>query len=166
MRSSWYPFFLHILCVHQNKNLPWYWSSHEATSRCLTSPASRCNFRLLDVCSFLIKYLCSLKVAGSREVYNKFPQLLGTIKWSPNFLLTSPTHQFSINNCVPLSIHRPWHPTHAQSPKTCWKNLQLPPSVKIASQIHLLTSTFDTRITPPTLTHILRDCSMWSIPLS
>ena len=81
------------------------------------------------------------------------------------FSQPSHTHQFSINNCLPLLIHPPWHITHAQSPKTYWGSLWLPPSVTTISQNVSLLPLLTPLIAPPTLVHTLRACSILSLPL-
>ena len=81
------------------------------------------------------------------------------------FSQPSHTHQFSINNCLPLRIHPPWHLTHAQSPKTYWGSLWLAPSVTTFSQNVSLLPLLTPLIAPPTLVHTLRACSMLSFPL-
>ena len=107
-----------------------------------------------------------MKLAGYNILERDFSTALVDGNDTPLFFNPSHTPQFSINNCLPLRIHPPWHPSHAQSPKTCWGNLQLPPLVTTFLPKPFLSPTFDTLITPPKLAHTSRAHSMLSLPLS
>ena len=77
------------------KIFPCYSLNHGALKRCLTYPTSCGNVYLLDICSFLIKYVCSLKVAGAGEVYSRFLQQIWTFIIHPTCFPPPPPHQFS-----------------------------------------------------------------------
>ena len=111
-------------------------------------------------------YTQPVKLAGQNILERGFSTASKRGDGTLLFFQPSHTHQFSINNCLPLRIHPPWHLTHTQSPKTCWGSLWLPPSVTPSSQNVPFLPLLAPVITPPTLVHTLCACSMLPLPLS
>ena len=123
LRWLWYPWMLLMLPRSWDQIFYISWPCIFAYTRCLPSPTSRCNFYLLDICLFSLKYVCSLKVAGSKVVYSRFPERC----WTPIPclipFLTSPMHQFFAPS-PPTPPACPWsHPTHDWLPKLAGETL-------------------------------------------
>ena len=109
---SWYTCLFWSFNIRWEKFLPCYFPCIWWQISCRPSLRLHWNFCLPDICSFSIKNLPSLKVTGSREVYNNFKRLFMTIKLSHHFPATPPTHHFSAPYPATLPVGSWSHPTH------------------------------------------------------